>query len=231
MPSSNIIASNAAQARMKKPRPTNDRGSACQTIWYRYAPGIAASMAPFSAKRKGRQSFAPRFVYPPKMQIKQMRGKLLSTSRVSCHRLPSVRLRQDLAALFRPVVSSSCVPAGPWPPGRDPRRPLFIQPSTGKQKETAMFGMHKTQAVKDLAGDLAGDLDAAIGRARDARIDRASGKTRHKLWEPSQSRQSTKNRDCAISTYFFHAQNFLGFVQLIDGHPLPATNGEARGDD
>ena len=45
-------------ARMKKPRPTNDRGSACQTIWCRYAPGIAGSMAKFSAKRKGRQSFA-----------------------------------------------------------------------------------------------------------------------------------------------------------------------------
>jgi hypothetical protein len=90
----------------------------------------------------------------------------------------------------------------------------FIQPSTSKQKETAMFGKHKTQAVKDLAGDLAGDLDAAIGRARDACTDRASGKTRHKLWEPRQSRQSTKNRDCAMSTYFFHAQNFLGFIRL-----------------
>jgi hypothetical protein len=88
--SPNIIASNAAQARMKKPRPTNDRGSACQTIWCRYASGIAGSMAPFSAKRKGRQSIAPRFVHPPKVQIKQMRGKLLSTSRVSCHRWPSV---------------------------------------------------------------------------------------------------------------------------------------------
>ena len=90
LPSSNIIASNAAQARMKKPRPTNDRGSACQTIWCRHAPGMAGSMAPFSAKRKGRQSFAPQFVYPPNMQVKQMRGKLLSISRASCHRLPSV---------------------------------------------------------------------------------------------------------------------------------------------
>jgi hypothetical protein len=70
-----------AQARMKKPRPTSDRGSACQTIWCRYASRIAGSMAPFSAKRKGRQSFAPRFVYLPKVQIKQMRGKVLSTSR------------------------------------------------------------------------------------------------------------------------------------------------------
>jgi hypothetical protein len=52
LPSSNIIASNAAQTRMKKPRTTNDRGSACQTIWCRYASGIAGSMAPFSAKRK-----------------------------------------------------------------------------------------------------------------------------------------------------------------------------------
>ena len=44
-----------AQARMKKPRPTNGRGWACHTIWCRYASGIAGSMAPFSAKRKGRQ--------------------------------------------------------------------------------------------------------------------------------------------------------------------------------
>ena len=36
---------NAAQARMKKPRPTNDRGSACQTIWCRHAFGMAGSMA------------------------------------------------------------------------------------------------------------------------------------------------------------------------------------------
>ena len=40
----------------------------------------------------------------------------------------------------------------------------FIQPSTGKQKETAMFGKHKTQAVKDPAGDLARDLANLIAR-------------------------------------------------------------------
>src|SRR6476646_4030474 len=77
--------------------PTDERsGLACQTIWCRYAPGIAGSMAEFSAKRKGRQSFAPRFVYPPKVQIKQMRGKLLSTSRVSytgCPRSGSAQAR------------------------------------------------------------------------------------------------------------------------------------------
>jgi len=130
LPSSNIIASNAAQARMKKPRPTNYRGSACQTIWCRYASGIAGSMAPFSAKRKGRQSFAPRFVYPPKVQ--QMRGKLLPTSRVSstgCPRSGSAQARRRSGPTprpgrpFRPAVSF-CVPAGRWPPGRDPRRPL-----------------------------------------------------------------------------------------------------------
>ena len=123
---------NAAQARMKKPRPTNDRGSACQTIWCRYASGIAGSMAPFSAKRKSRQSFAPQFVYPSKVQIKQMRGKLLPTSRVSCHRLPSVGKCSSAAqerayAKTGPPFSTAvsfCVPAGRWPPGRDPRRPL-----------------------------------------------------------------------------------------------------------
>ena len=31
-------------------------------------------MAPFAAKRKGRQSFAPRFVYPPEVQISE--GKI-----------------------------------------------------------------------------------------------------------------------------------------------------------
>jgi len=140
-----LIASNAARARMKKPRPTNDRGSACQTIWYRYAPGIAGSMAPFSAKRKGRQSFAPRFVYPPKVQIKQMRGKLLPTSRVSCHRLPSVGKCSSAAqerayAKTGPPFSTACfilcpcrtmASLGAIPGGR------FIQRSTGKQKETA----------------------------------------------------------------------------------------------
>jgi hypothetical protein len=38
----------------------------------------------------------------------------------------------------------------------------FIQRSTGKQKETAMFGKHKTQAVKDPAGDR--DLANLIAR-------------------------------------------------------------------
>ena len=39
----------------------------------------------------------------------------------------------------------------------------FIQRSTGKQKEAAMFGKHKTQ-VKDPAGDLARDLANLIAR-------------------------------------------------------------------
>jgi hypothetical protein len=52
-------------------------------------------MAKFSAKRKGRQSFAPRFVYPPKVQIKQMRGKLLPTSKD-----PAGDLARDLANLI-----------------------------------------------------------------------------------------------------------------------------------
>jgi hypothetical protein len=38
----------------------------------------------------------------------------------------------------------------------------FIQRSTGKQKEAAMFGKHKTQAVKDPAGDR--DLANLIAR-------------------------------------------------------------------
>jgi hypothetical protein len=165
LPSSNIIASNAAQARMKKPRPTNDRGSAWQTIWCRYASGIAGSMAPFSAKRKGRQSFAPRFVYPPKVQIKPMRGKLLSTSRVSCHRLPPGREVLKRGAGDRPFPTGCFIlcPSRTMASWARSQEAAFIQPSTGKQKETAMFGKHKTQAVKDPAGDLAGDLDAAIG--------------------------------------------------------------------
>ena len=52
-------------------------------------------MAKFSAKRKGTQSFAPRFVYPPKVQIKQMRGKLLPTSKD-----PAGDLARDLANLI-----------------------------------------------------------------------------------------------------------------------------------
>ena len=172
MPSPNIIASNAAQARMKKPRPTNDRGSACQTIWCRYASGIAGSMAPFSAKRKGRQSFAPRFVYPPKVQIKQMRGKLLPTSRVSCHRLPSVGKCSSAAqerayAKTGPPFSTGCFilcPSRTMASWARSQEAAFIQRSTGKQKEAAMFGKHKTQAVKDPASDLARDLANLIAR-------------------------------------------------------------------
>ena len=111
-------------ARMKKPRPTNDRGSACQTIWCRYAPRIAGSMAKFSAKRKGRQSFAPRFVYPPKVQIKQMRGNYFqrrASRATGCPRSGSAQARRRSGPTprpgrpFRPPVSF-CVPAGPWPP-------------------------------------------------------------------------------------------------------------------
>ena len=161
---------NAAQARMKKPRPTNDRGSACQTIWCRYASGIAGSMAPFSAKRKGRQSFAPRFVYPPKVQ--QMRGKLLPTSRVSCHRLPSVGKCSSAAqerayAKTGPPFSTGCFilcPSRTMASWARSQEAAFIQRSTGKQKEAAMFGKHKTQAVKDPAGDIARDLANLIAR-------------------------------------------------------------------
>jgi hypothetical protein len=53
----------AAQARMKKPRPTNDRGSACQTIWCRHASGMAGLMAPFSASVKAGNHLLPDFVY------------------------------------------------------------------------------------------------------------------------------------------------------------------------
>ena len=159
-------------ARMKKPRPTNYRGSACQTIWCRYAPGIAGSMAKFSAKRKGRQSFAPRFVYPPKVQIKQMRGKLLPTSRVSCHRLPSVGKCSSAAqerayAKTGPPFSTGCFilcPSRTMASWARSQEAAFIQRSTGKQKEAAMFGKHKTQAVKDPAGDLARDLANLIAR-------------------------------------------------------------------
>ena len=162
---------NAAQARMKKPRPTNDRGSACQTIWCRYASGIAGSMAPFSAKRKGRQSFAPRFVYPSKVQIKQMRGKLLPTSRVSCHRLRSVGKCSSAAqeraySKTGPPFSTGCFILsqqddgllGAIPGGR-------FQPAEYRQTEgSRCVRKHKTQAVKDPAGDLARDLANLITR-------------------------------------------------------------------
>ena len=142
---------NAAQARMKKPRPTNDRGSACQTIWCRYASGIAGSMAPFSAKRKGRQSFAPRFVYPSKVQIKQMRGKLLPTSRVSCHRLPwvgkcSSAAQERAYAKTGPPFSTGCFilcPSRTMASWARSQKAAFNQRSTGKQKEAAVFGSTK----------------------------------------------------------------------------------------
>ena len=124
--------------------PTDERsGLACQTIWCRYAPRIAGSMAKFSAKRKGRQSFAPRFVYPPKVQIKQMRGKLLPTSRVSCHRLPSVGKCSSAAqerayAKTGPPFSTACFilcPCRTMASLGAIRGGRFIQRSTGKQKD------------------------------------------------------------------------------------------------
>jgi len=127
-------------------------------------------MAPFSAKRKGRQSFAPRFVYPPKVQ--QMRGKLLPTSRVSCHRLPSVGKCSSAAqerayAKTGPPFSTGCFilcPSRTMASWARSQEAAFIQRSTGKQKEAAMFGKHKTQAVKDPAGDIARDLANLIAR-------------------------------------------------------------------
>jgi hypothetical protein len=129
-------------------------------------------MAKFSAKRKGRQSFAPRFVYPPKVQIKQMRGKLLPTSRVSCHRLPSVGKCSSAAqerayAKTGPPFSTGCFilcPSRTMASWARSQEAAFIQRSTGKQKEAAMFGKHKTQAVKDPAGDIARDLANLIAR-------------------------------------------------------------------
>jgi hypothetical protein len=129
-------------------------------------------MAKFSAKRKGRQSFAPRFVYPSKVQIKQMRGKLLTTSRVSCHRLPSVGKCSSAAqarayAKTGPPFSTGCFilcPCRTMASLGAIRGGRFIQRSTGKQKETAMFGKHKAQAVKDPADDLARDLANLIAR-------------------------------------------------------------------
>ena len=114
--------------------PTDERsGLACQTIWCRYAPGIAGSMAKFSAKRKGRQSFAPQFVYPSKVQNQTNARKTtpniarlvppVALGREVLKRGAGAGLRQDRAALFdRLFHSVSLQDHGLL--GRDPRRPL-----------------------------------------------------------------------------------------------------------
>jgi hypothetical protein len=130
--------------------PTDERsGLACQTIWCRYAPGIAGSMAKFSAKRKGRQSFAPRFVYPPKVQIKQMRGKLLPTSRVSCHRLPSVG-KCSSAAQERAVLSTSPALLA-WP--MVPREGSALLARSGSDRVGAYAGTPWRRGVCHSLGD------------------------------------------------------------------------------
>jgi hypothetical protein len=79
-----LLKAHPSQAHTNEEAPTDERSGArlAKPFGAAVRLGIAGSMVPFSAKRKGRQSFAPRFVYPPKVRIEQMRGKLLSTSRV-----------------------------------------------------------------------------------------------------------------------------------------------------
>jgi hypothetical protein len=91
---------------MKKPRPTHDRGSACQTIWCRYASGIAGSMAPFSGNHLLRDSSIRRKCKSNKCVENYFQHR--ASRATGCPQSGSAQARRrggpTRAALFRPAV-------------------------------------------------------------------------------------------------------------------------------